>query len=237
MEIRYAEVLLNLAEAACGIGNLGEALTILKRIRARAGYDLAIAGADYGLDAGADRGKMFGAIMYERQIEFAYEGKRFEDMRRWLLWDGGANFSQISGAPSTWTLSGYGGNTCTFLGVEPFNGKRRDFIMMRTEATAPENHTSDPVKADRPAAAMDLKRSFADQTAVIDALTNFYTTKLVRKTLRGDEINKTVLFLPKNYIIGLTTAAQQNNQTLGQTIGWADFMNGNAPGTFDPLAE
>ncbi|MDR2147290.1 MAG: RagB/SusD family nutrient uptake outer membrane protein [Tannerella sp.] len=237
MEIRYAEVLLNLAESACGIDQLNEAFSILKRIRARAGYDAAIAGADYGLNPGASRGEMFGAIMYERQIEFAYEGKRFEDMRRWLLWDGGTNFSQVAGAPSTWNLSGFGGNTCTYLGVEPLNGKRRDSFVLRTMDTAPENHDSDPVGADRPATALDLKKSFADQTAVIDALANFYTTRLVRKTIRGDEINKTVLFQPRNYFIGLTTGAQQNNQTLLQTIGWADFMNGNANGTYDPLAE
>ena len=237
MELRYAEVLLNFAEAACGIGNLDEAFTALKRIRTRAGYDASIAGEDLGLNRGASRAEMFAAILYERQIELAYEGKRFDDMRRWLLWDGGANFSQVDGAPASWTLTGFGGNTCTFLGVEPFNGKRRDNIVLRTVATAEEAHDKDPVKASRPAAALDLKKSFADQATVIEDLTNFYTTKLVRKTLRGDEINKTVYFPAKNYFIGLTSAAQENNQTLLQTIGWADRMNNNATGTFDPLAE
>ena len=59
----------------------------------------------------------------------------------------------------------------------------------------------------------------------------------MRKTLRGDEINKTVYFPPKNYIIGLTNGAQDANQTLLQTVGWKDYMRNNASGTFDPLAE
>jgi hypothetical protein len=155
MEIRYAEVMLNYAEAACAIGKPAEAIQVLKDIRARAGYDAAIAGPDYGLDVAAltaNRGKLFGAILYERQIEFAYEGKRFDDMRRWLLWDGGANFSQVNGAPSSWTLSGFGGNTCTYLGVDPFNGKRRDNIELRTIALATETNGSDPISANRPVA-------------------------------------------------------------------------------------
>lgn len=237
MEMRYAEVLLNFAEAACGYGKLDEAFSALKRIRTRAGYDPAIAGADLGLNSGANRAEMFAAILYERQIELAYEGKRFDDMRRWLLWDGGANFSQVEGAPSSWILTGFGGNTCNFLGVEPFNGKRRDNLVLRTKATAPEAHDQDPIKNARPTAALDLKRSFSDQTTVINNLVDFYNVNLVRKTLRGDQINKTIYFPPKNYIIGLTSGAQQNNQTLKQTIGWADFMNSNANGTFDPLAE
>lgn len=236
IEIRYAEVLLNLAEAACGLDRPAEAIQILKDIRARAGYSTDIAGADYGLDVAAltgDRGKLFGAILYERQIELAYEGKRFDDMRRWLLWDGGADFGQIEGAPATWTLSGFGGNTCTYLGVTPFNGQRRDNIELHAKATATEADGSDPIKNNRPAP-LDLKN---DLTGQFDALATFYDTYLTRKVRRGDEIGKVVTFLPKYYFIGLTSGAQTNNITLEQTIGWADVVHGNINGTFDPLAE
>jgi hypothetical protein len=84
MEIRFAEVLLNLAESATGINKLDEAYTQLKAVRARAGID---AGTDglYGLKANMTRAEMFKAILAERQIEFAFEGKRFWDLRRWRL--------------------------------------------------------------------------------------------------------------------------------------------------------
>jgi hypothetical protein len=82
IEIRYAEVLLNLAESACGVGNLSLAMDQLKAIRKRAGLE---AGADgnYGLQAGMSRAQMFDAILFEREIEFAFEGKRFWDLRRY----------------------------------------------------------------------------------------------------------------------------------------------------------
>ncbi|WP_201983895.1 RagB/SusD family nutrient uptake outer membrane protein [Hymenobacter rubidus] len=82
IEIRYAEVLLNLAEAACGINDLPTAYAQLVAIRRRAGLE---PGADnlYGLQAGMSRTQMFDAILFERQIEFAFEGKRFWDLRRW----------------------------------------------------------------------------------------------------------------------------------------------------------
>lgn len=233
MEIRYAEVLLNFAEAACGIGNYAEAVQVLKDIRKRAGYTNET--ENYGLDASlsGDRGKLFGAILYERQIEFAYEGKRFDDMRRWLLWDGGGNFNNVNGAPSSWTLTGFNGNTCTYLGVEPFNGKRRDNIELCAKATATEASNSDPILANRPAP-LDLKN---DLSAQFSNLSNFYDSYLIRKTRIGDELNKVVTFLPKYYFIGLTNDAQTNNITLKQTIGWEDATQGNANGTFDPLAE
>jgi starch-binding outer membrane protein, SusD/RagB family len=235
MEIRFAEVLLNFAEAACAIGNTSEAIQVLKDIRARAGYSVAVSGADYGLDVAAlaDRGKLFGAILYERQIELAYEGKRFDDMRRWLLWDGGVYFNQVDGAPSSWTLSGFGGNTCTYLGVEPLNGKRRDNIELRTIVTAAETSNSDPIKAVRPVP-IDLKNDVSTQ---FSGLASFYDTHLVRKTRKGDEAGKVITFQPKYYFIGLTSSAQTNNITLQQTIGWADVARGSVNGTFDPLAE
>jgi hypothetical protein len=85
MEIRYAEVLLNLAESAVGIGKTGagdEGYAGLVAVRKRAGIT---AGANnlYGLTAGMTRSQLFDAILFERKIEFAFEGKRFWDLYRW----------------------------------------------------------------------------------------------------------------------------------------------------------
>ncbi len=84
MEIRYAEVLLNLAESACGIGNIstsGEGYAGIIAVRKRAGID---AGDGlYGLDQGMTKSQLFKAILDERLIEFAFEGKRFWDLYRW----------------------------------------------------------------------------------------------------------------------------------------------------------
>jgi hypothetical protein len=80
--IRYAEVLLNLAEAANETGHSADARPLLIQIRTRAGID---AGAgDYSLNAGvgSDYTTTLDAIMNERAIELAYEGKRFWDLRR-----------------------------------------------------------------------------------------------------------------------------------------------------------
>lgn len=83
MEIRYAEVLLNQAEAAAELSAPNTALvyTNLKAIRARAQVDK---GADgmYGLTPGLTGAPLIDAIMLERAIEFAYEGKRFWDLQR-----------------------------------------------------------------------------------------------------------------------------------------------------------
>ncbi|MDR3119598.1 MAG: RagB/SusD family nutrient uptake outer membrane protein [Mediterranea sp.] len=230
MEIRYAEVLLNLAEAACAIGEGAEALGYLRDIRKRAGHT-----GDCGLDdaLAGDRGKLFGAILYERQIELAYEGKRFDDMRRWLLWDGGTAMSQINGAPSAWTLTGFNGNTCTYTGLAPFNGKRRDNIELASKTNADEAAGRDPIKTARANIKLDLKTALDGQYADLE---KFYTDNLIRKTRQGDQADRYVLFKPEYYIIGLNESAQRNNISLLQTIGWADVRAG-ANGTFDPLAE
>ncbi len=87
IEIRFAEVWLNLAESAVGINKTSQAdegYNGLIEIRKRAGIE---PGADalYGLKAGMSRQELFDAVLYERQIEFAFEGKRFWDLRRWKL--------------------------------------------------------------------------------------------------------------------------------------------------------
>lgn len=133
IELRYAEVLLNLAEIACGAGHPEVAVDFLKQIREHAGYESDATGLE---SLSTDQATVFAAILYERQIELAFEGKRFDDMRRWLLFDGGANFAEVSGAPAHWTLGGmWGNNTCNYLGVKPlFDGKtRRENIVFRVK--------------------------------------------------------------------------------------------------------
>ena len=241
MEIRYAEVLLNFAESACGANKLSEAVGALQEIRARVGYT---ADNNYGLDTdlGSDRAKLFSAILYERQIELAYEGKRFEDMRRWMLWDGGEGQSSVKGS---WELTGFSGNTCTYLGVNPLNGTRRTGIELRVNDAygyAPKSNDKDPLKeasVTRPAAlnlASDAIISGND--GAVDDLAVFYQNNLTRKTTRldGDPIY-TVSFQPNYYILGFKYNMQKNNTQLEQTVGWGDYMNGGADGTFDPLAE
>jgi hypothetical protein len=98
-EIRYAEVLLNQAEAAAELGKLSSAdpsYLNLIAIRKRAGIE---AGSDglYGLTANMNHDQMISAIMYERQIEFAYEGKRYWDLRRRKLLESTLNGKKRSG--------------------------------------------------------------------------------------------------------------------------------------------
>lgn len=84
IEIRYAEVIMNMAEAANETGNTPEALDVLYRIRDRAGIEPGGNGK-YGITASSlpDVRK---AIMDERLVEFAFEGQRFWDLRRWRIY-------------------------------------------------------------------------------------------------------------------------------------------------------
>ena len=72
-------MILNLAESANEAGQIQEAYPELIEIRKRAGID---AGADnlYGLKASMSQAEMRDAVMFERKIELAYEGKRFWDL-------------------------------------------------------------------------------------------------------------------------------------------------------------
>jgi hypothetical protein len=96
VELRFAEVLLNLAEAANEVGQTSEAYTELKAIRARAGID---PGTDnmYGLKPAMSKSEMREAIRWERSIELAFEGKRFWDLRRWRLFESTLNGTRRHG--------------------------------------------------------------------------------------------------------------------------------------------
>lgn len=82
IEIRFAEVLLNLAEAANETSRSAEAYSLLRTIRARAGIEEGIAPARYGLLDGMSQAQLREAILLERRIELFAEGKRSQDLRR-----------------------------------------------------------------------------------------------------------------------------------------------------------
>ncbi len=73
--IRYAEVLLNYAEACIELGEESEAKTYLNMIRKRAGMpDITLSGS-----------ALKDEYRNERKIEMAFEEQRFFDVRRWMI--------------------------------------------------------------------------------------------------------------------------------------------------------
>jgi hypothetical protein len=74
IEFRYAEILMNYAEACLELGQTAEATTYVNMIRNRAGLP-------------NFTGDVKTALRYERQMEFVYENVRWYDIRRWKILD------------------------------------------------------------------------------------------------------------------------------------------------------
>ena len=175
----------------------------------------------------------------------------------WMLFDGGVGQEALK---STWKLTGFNGNTCNYLGVEPLNGQRRhrievyakNFIAAKSNNVYNEDktikETYDELWNKRPTAlslteditcteSADDEITYAD--AKVKALAQFYQEHFKRKNLSTDGNDETILptFKPYYYILGFKKNAMQNNVSLEQNIGWGDYWRGGADGTFDPLAE
>lgn len=79
---RYAEVLLNAAEAAFELGQPGVAVGYMNQVRARAGLITPLAATDITFDR----------IVHERRVELAFEGHILFDYKRWriahIVWNG-----------------------------------------------------------------------------------------------------------------------------------------------------
>jgi len=73
---RYAEVLLNYAEASIELDELADAVNALNQIRVRAGMPT--------FSAALGQGALRDEYRNERRIEMAFEEQRFFDVRRWL---------------------------------------------------------------------------------------------------------------------------------------------------------
>ena len=74
---RYAEVLLNAAEAAFELGQSAVAAGYMNQVRARAGITVPLTADQITFDR----------IVHERYVEFAFEGLYFFDLKRWRLAD------------------------------------------------------------------------------------------------------------------------------------------------------
>lgn len=72
VEFRYAEILLNYAEASLELGEITEATSYINKIRNRSGMPDFV-------------GDITEALRYERQIELVFEDQRFYDIRRWKI--------------------------------------------------------------------------------------------------------------------------------------------------------
>ncbi len=125
VHIRYAEVLLNLAECAFEYEGNNSALGIecVKQIRERAGIDPGADGS-YGFNANIAAGfSPIEIVMNERRVEFAFEGHRFHDLRRRNMFtdDLGTKIFKLNG----WRKGGSGLNF-TAINVA------RDSIMLMT---------------------------------------------------------------------------------------------------------
>lgn len=75
VEIRYAEVLLNMAEAAYHLTKIGDAQDLMNRVRTRVNLPGKFSTGE----------EWFKDYRNERKVELSYEGHLFWDMRRWKL--------------------------------------------------------------------------------------------------------------------------------------------------------
>jgi starch-binding outer membrane protein, SusD/RagB family len=228
MEMRFAEVVLNLAESAIGINKLSEGKTLIESIRNRAG--ITNGDGHYGLAAVSSRDEHFAAVLNERKIEFAYENKLFYDLRRWLLFD-----------------NTYG--TCSRLGIAPLNGTRRTGYYIVAKKTDGNNyiHASvDPFVVNSAGVAPIVNREPAfpytipatgknpgtvinNEKAYLDYMYTNYFDIVERDNLDPTANNSSWKFTwyDQYYFFGIHQNLINVAPYLEQTKGWG--------GTFDPL--
>lgn len=115
IEIRFSEVLMNLAECANELGNYQEALGYIAQVRQRAGIAQGAGTIGYGLDAYTSQSAVRNLIISERMAEFSQEHKRWGDLRRWMRFDilnsektmSQLFFVQNAGQPAVTSQSGF----------------------------------------------------------------------------------------------------------------------------------
>lgn len=212
MEIRFAEVVLNLAESAIGINSLPEGKGYIKTIRARAG--VTNNDGDYGLASVNSRDEFFASIINERKVEFAYENKRFHDLRRWLLYN-----------------DDFG--TCTRLNQTPIQGSRRlgyiTFVKRDANTIYESGGGVDPLKgATAPLINRDATTYPSGITTYAQYLDYLYDNHFqVSVRDNFDPTSFTFNWYNEYYFFGIYQEIFDTAPYLQQTQGWG--------GSFNPL--
>lgn len=216
MEMRFAEVLLNLAESAIGVNKLAEGKALIAKVRERAGIESN--GGTFGLADVATRDQHFAAAINERKVEFAYESKRFWDLRRWLLYN-----------------NDFG--TCTRLGQTPIDGSRRQglfFIAQKSGANYVGNADPFlPVNGVAPVADRN-PLTFPSGITNYDQYVDFFYTNYIKVVVK-DNVDPTTAnwkfkWYNQYYFFGIPANALNTSIYLGQTSGWSGGKS-----IFDPL--
>jgi len=215
IEYRFAELVLNIAECYAAKGDIGNAVTYLGRIRKRVGIP---ATDNYGIGVLGDKYQALEACLYERRVELAYEGKRFWDTQRWMLYSDDASINDA---------------TNTKLGIPVINGTQRvgNYLHYKNGTSAAG---TDPLTAAR--ASISVDPDAANFQAQVTALATFYTNNFELRSPPTPMDNvggvaTPILWRSNYYVNGLNQSALVGNPWLTQTIGWTD--GNGAPGTYN----
>ncbi len=218
-EYRYSELLLNLAECYAATGQPTMAVSLIGELRKRVGIP---AGSDgtYGIGVIATEHEAIKACLRERQIELAYEGKRYWDIWRWMLYNDDATD---------------GNSTCATLGIKELNGTYRIGKYLQVKGSGFNN--VDPMKDIRSKFVLvDIDKS-TNLQADMDRLGQFWTANFEFQdtdTPVDADSNKKQAYITwrqNYYLSGLPANVLTMNSWLLQSKGWLDSYD--AAGTFE----
>ncbi|MDR7212549.1 RagB/SusD family nutrient uptake outer membrane protein [Flavobacterium piscis] len=206
IEYRFAELLLNIAECYAAKGDIPNTIAYLGKIRNRIGISSA---NNYGIGTLADKYAAIEACLYERRVELAYEGKRFWDIQRWMLYNDDAAANNTTNAK---------------LGIPVINGTQRvgNYLHYKNGTSAAN---TDPLAATR--AAISVDPDAANFQAQITALATFYTNNFELRSPPNPMDNlggaaTSIGWRQNYYIMGLNQSILAQNPWLTQAIGWKD---------------
>jgi hypothetical protein len=226
LEYRYAELLLNMAECYAAQGNTGECARYLNMIRTRVGAQ--------NVPALTTKYEALEAVLYERRVELAYEGKRSWDTRRWLLYEGGAGFDPLNANnkeynPDTeawglgWKLyDGKDGrdnytktnNVVTKLGLNPISGFKHTGEIWGYELSTTQPNDADPITNKN--VPHIKKNDDAGRDAALTQLVTFYNSNL-------NTVDPTQT--PMDISFGMDSNNSTNEQAANFRFTWRGWFN------------